>query len=205
MTLIVVDQFRTTADSYAVETNDQGETVHADFPKILRMPNKVLYTRHNVESFNTVAFAGSATTFVPLWEMLLEEMRQSQGLTELDLRVLCDMWEGEPVLLIFPFSNACLTVLAGDKQPPVINWYEGSVHAFGSGYLEPHGGGDEYRSWYSIFYNAWDAGVIHGPAIHFLAHEGMTQAKADCLKPEATIKRVKRRLPWGNNRRRTAT
>lgn len=201
MTLIVVDQFRTTADSYAVESSDQGETVHTGFPKILCMPGRIRYDTKDVYSFHTVAFAGSATTFVPLWEMLLEKMHVYDDLNERKLKALCDGYPGEKVLLIFPFSNACLTVLVGEEETTVFEWREGSVHAFGSGYLEPHAGTDEYRSWYSIFYNAWDAGKIHGPDIHFMAHEGMAQAKEDTLKPETTVKRVKRRLPWGNAKR----
>lgn len=199
MTLIVVDQFRTTADSYAVETTEFGDTVHTGFPKILKMPHQVVHGKER--SFRTVAFAGSATTFVTLWEMLLGVM-YTKGQLDVDtLDEHCSGYPGGLVLLIFPFSNACMTVLAGENAPAEIHWHEGSVHAFGSGYMEPHGDVVEYRSWYSIFYDAWDAGRIHGTDIHFLAHEGMSEAKEDKLKPETTVKRVRRRLPWGNAKR----
>lgn len=201
MTLITIDQFRVTADSYAVEDDHGKKTVIESFPKILRTPDRIIYTKEDRQSFKTVAFCGSATTFVPLWETLSAEMERRRGLTEHDVKRLCDKCPGEAVLLIFPFSNACLTVLAGQAAPAVVNWYEGDIHAFGDGYVKPFDGAVEYRSWYSIFFNAWDAGTIHGPAIHFLPHQNQDEPIKDTLKPESTVKKVRRRLPWGNRRK----
>lgn len=199
MTLVVVDQFRTTADSYATETNEHGQTIHSGFPKIVRTPKPILYRRAKATSFNTVAFSGSATTFVSAWDIINKKLLGDETIDEYQLVELTRHVVGNPVLIIFPFPNAVLTLEVGDGEPKV-KWREGSVHAFGGSYVEPAHGQPEYRTWYSIFYDAWDAGRLPGPDLHFTHHEGTGVAVNDNLKPEATVKRVRRRFPWGNRK-----
>lgn len=196
MTLIVVDQFRTTADSYATEMHAGKETLHKDFPKILRLSHPIHYTQVGYESHMSVAFCGSANTFVAYWTLVHDAQEEDGILDENDLEMLAGHIKGDPCLVIFPFSNAVLTLMVGNGRPQV-TWQEGAVHAFGSGYVESALSPSEYRSWYSIFFDALDAGKIPGTDIHFLTHTGSEkEATQDSLKPEAAVKRVRRRLPW---------
>ena len=199
MTLIVVDQFRTTADSYAIEVDSSGrETVHDGFPKIIRMAGTV--SHQGLLSFTTVAYCGSAVTFLPLWEKIDAQMERIGTLTKDDLVRLCDGFHGDYVQLIFPFPNGVLTVVAGEQEPAHVEWYEGAVHAFGSAYESVV---NEYRSWYSIFFDALERQAIPGPDIHFMAHQNVYNRegpKKDSLKSEREAKKVRRRFPWGNRK-----
>jgi len=196
MTLIVVDQFRTTADSYAVEHKGDTQTIHKDFPKVLRMVMPIHYTQVGYESHRTVAYCGNAQTFVHFWREVVDAQTRDGIIDEHDLELIASQIHGDPCQVIIPFSNAVLTLLVGRERPQV-EWREGPIHAFGSGYVEPAHVVNEYRSWYSIFFDALDAGKIAGTDIHFLSHQGEEkEAIQDSLKPESTVKRVRRRMPW---------
>lgn len=195
MTLIVVDQHRTTADSYATQHEGDKTTVHNDFPKILRMKAPLHYRPGGYTSFHTVAYCGSANTFVAFWKRIDEQQSEGVVLSELDLLQAAQELNGEPCQVIFPFSNAVLVLMVGNGHAEV-EWREGSVHAFGGSYVEPAHGQEEYRTWYSIFYDAWDAGKLPGQDIHFMSHVGEGKAISDTMKPESTVKRIRRRMPW---------
>lgn len=198
MTLLVVDQFRTTADSYAVITDhDTQETYYSEWCKIATMPGVIKHEYGH--SFDTLAFVGDATAFSRYRDILTHRFEQLPA----DSLVLPDdiLVETATAIgdcgytqVVIPCSSAVLVVSFGDGETPELEYRTGAVHAFGSDYdrisEEP-----ETRAWFSIFIDAKRANRLMGDQIHFKSHTDL-EIKTDTLKPASKVKRFRSRSPF---------
>lgn len=203
MTLIVVDQFRTTADSYATFTHPDGEvTTTVDYCKIHSLPQPI---HHEFgQSFNTIAFTGDAVGFWNVYGALLTTIAlHDLRVTDDDLVALAVEHAGEcsATEIIIPCPSAVLVLAFGDGAVPTIEYRPGAVHCFGGAY-QPAVFDDENetRAWFSIFIDTKRAGRLDGDRIHFLRHDS-DQIKTDTVMPASKAKKFKSRFPF---RRRAA-
>lgn len=212
MTLIVIDQYRTTADTYCRVTDAQGSVeVQDDYPKVFQMPYRVRLD-DGTETFTTVAFCGDPRTFTELYQQFpsgeagsVVDLNDLLAITAThnpgDGRVLIPRPNG---VLVLPFSGGAF--LAPESR-------EGEIFAFGSAYSftpNPYTQ-EEGRVWYSIFLDAIHAGDLPGDHITFLPHsehsiEGRTALEGS-VKPRRKkrgLLRDLRNLKTEYNTRRTA-
>ena len=203
MTLIVVDQFRTTADAYAEVTDEHGEVTVQDYQKIQVLPRPIEFK--DDFSFNTITFTGDAQAFWAFYEKLLEVMTTASFderlLTVDDCMAVARKIEAKSrTRVIVPCPSSVVVIEIHPRSPtaqhtPVkVHRQEGAVHAFGSDYDQPTDG-EECRAWFSIFIDAKRAGKLKGDKVHFMAHQS-TMVKEDTVLPPSKAKKMKSRFPF---------
>jgi hypothetical protein len=187
MTLIVIDQFRTTADSYATVTETDGTVrVEEHFPKIFKLTGPVVFGFGELESFYTLAFCGDAHSFYAFYQAFQPLLLKQGRMTASTLLELAEGIEGNRCMVIVPFENAVLTTTFGGGLPVEQHYHEGSVFAFGSAYLPDPFLPVETRAWFSIFQDAVTTDRLPGNDLHFLAHNREVlpaEATRDTLLP----------------------
>lgn len=197
MTLLVVDQFRMVADSYAEVTDTQGETrIERDFPKMVTTHYQVFHAGE--ESFASMGFCGDAATFVEF----IGRLKDRPDLVTSDyLSQIADthMREYNRCLVVIPFPNAVLSIHMGGSQDVLVEYFEGATHAFGAGYeyTQPPGGMEEMRAWFSVFYQAIENGGVPGRDVHYLEHTTSLEPREpteETLEPARKCRTISRRI-----------
>ncbi len=199
MTLIVVDQFRTTVDSHALVTDERtGDKSHEPYMKLRRL---VAPIRHEFgRTFQTITVAGDAGGFELFLHKLNKELTMAEeadsGVTDTDLvRIASEVKSPRPTIAIIPSPCAVLVVTFGGGKPVEVEYRPGAVHGFGSDYEPIPGEEEETRAWFSIFIDAKRAGKLKDDTIHFMAHDSDT-VHTDTLKPAHKAKKFRSRFPF---------
>lgn len=200
MSLVVVDQFRMTADSYVTHLVNETEKGHSGYRKIHALEGQVRY--EDRLSYCSVSFIGDADVFEMFHERLKTALYPSRPL---DAQRLTHMVQGLPeqrCTIIFPFENAALRLVIDPNAAPCLMLDEGSVLGYGSAYTpqyDPVMG--EYRAWFAIFLDAVREGTLPGNDVHFATHNNDPNTKTivrdDTLVPSNVVNRMKRGLRLG--------
>lgn len=199
MTLIVVDQFRTTVDSHALVTDEKtGDKSHEPYMKLRRL---VAPIKHEYgQTFRTITVTGDAGGFELFLHFLNKELKSAEesgeAVTDTDLvRIASEVKNTKRTVAIIPCPSAVLVVTFGDGNPVEVEYRPGAVHGFGSDYESIPGETEETRAWFSIFIDAKRAGRLKDDTVHFLAHDGDT-IHTDTLKPAHKAKKYRSRFPF---------
>lgn len=200
MTLIVVDKYRTWADSYARVTDENGTHWESNFPKVFPMNGRVEVESHL--SYTTVAFCGDAHGFLAFYEKLEDALNQSPTLTGETLLELSADYQGRPVLVIMPSKGAVIALHLGGDAGPVLEVRKGETQVFGGDYHPNRSVACEDQAWFSIYQDAINAGLLPGPDVHFRVHKTVVDS-TEAIPASAVAQRTPRRV-WGGLKERLA-
>lgn len=194
MTLLVVDHFRMTADSYATVTEEDGSVRYEnDFPKLFVLHGPLRFS--GMESHPRLGFTGDAHTFLEFFKNL---PYQDGGIQHDQLLAHARTIRGRETMVVIPFPGAVYTLQLGSEEVSE-TYQEGEVFAFGSAYAGVPYDRFEYRAWFSIFRESIDLGLLPGPELHFLHHRADQSAPIkDTLR---TKTRPLTRFPFARHRR----